>query len=108
MDMWYFNRQNTAHIEDLGRDWVAGCKSNRLSLTPKGWKPIVTWLETVPRCKFSENAIQTGGGEHRFWVYAKNVARKGHLRIRLVAFYGGGAKLSDWKELKTMHQMEIT
>jgi len=87
MDTWYFNRENTRCIKGLGRDWVAGCKSNRLILTPKGWKPIATWLETVPKCKFNENAIQTGEGERRFWVYAKNVTMKGRWRVRLVASY---------------------
>ncbi len=34
MDAWYFNRENTSHIEGLGKSWVAGCKSNRRLLTP--------------------------------------------------------------------------
>ena len=36
--MWYFNKDLTAHIEKMGKDWVAECKSNRLS---KGkWTPL--------------------------------------------------------------------
>jgi hypothetical protein len=87
MDSWYFNMENGEHIERLGKDWVAGCKSNRLILTPQGWTPISTWLETVPKEEFREVAIQTGEGERRFWVYAKNVTLKEHWRVRLIASY---------------------
>lgn len=85
MDTWYFNRQNTDCIEELGKDWVAGCKSNRLIQTPQGWTSISTWLETVPKEEFKEVTIQTEEGERRFWAYAKNVTMKGHWRVRLVA-----------------------
>lgn len=87
MDTWYFNRENTDFIEGLGKDWVAGCKSNRLVLTPKGWKPIVEWLDTAPKEEFKEVAVRTGEGERRFWACAKNVTLKEHWRVRLVVSY---------------------
>ena len=32
MDTWYFNKDLTTHIEKMGKDWVAECKSNSCSL----------------------------------------------------------------------------
>ena len=87
MDAWYFNKANADHIEGLGKDWVAGCKSNRLIQTPQGWTSISKWLETVPKEEFKEVTVQSGGEERRFWVYAKNVTMKEHWRVRLVASY---------------------
>jgi len=87
MDTWYFNRENMDFVEGFGKDWVSGCKSNRLILTPKGWTPISAWLEAVPKDKFVEVVIRAGDGEKHFWAYAKNVTLKGHWRVRLVASY---------------------
>ena len=87
MDSWYFNKANTDCIEGLGKDWVAGCRSNRLIRTPKGWTPLSTYLEAIPREKFKEVTIRTGGGERRFWAYAKNVTMRKQGRVRVVASY---------------------
>jgi hypothetical protein len=48
MDIWYFSKKLTDHIEFLGKDWIAQSKSNRLvksdgrwiSLKKFGWKKI--------------------------------------------------------------------
>lgn len=86
-DTWYFNRENMRFVEELGRDWVAGCKSNRLILMPGGWKPISAYIESVPRRKFREVKVRTENGERRFLAYAKNVTMKGGWRVRVVASY---------------------
>jgi len=90
MDTWYFNRENTRCIEALGRDWVAGCKQNRLILTPKGWTQASAHVETVPRSEFREVVIRTEDGERCFWAYAMNVVVKERRRVRLVASYEDG------------------
>jgi len=87
LDSWYFNAENIGCIEGLGRDWVAGCKSNRLILMPKGWTPISDHLEAVPKTEFKRVIIRTEDGERSFWTYAKNVVIKGPRRIRLVVSY---------------------
>ena len=87
LDSWYFNAQNARCIERLGKDWIAGCKSNRLVLMPNGWISISSYLEAVQKGEFKEVVIQTGEGERRFWVFAKNVTMKGRQRVRLVASY---------------------
>lgn len=87
MDVWYFNAENISYIEGLGKDWVAGCKPNRLILTPKGWTHISAYIEAVPKSEFKEIILRTEDGERRFWAYAKNVVIKERRRIRLVASY---------------------
>lgn len=86
-DIWYFNKMNMDCVEELGRDWVAGCKSNRLILMPGGWTPISTLIEGVPKSEFKEATVQTQKGERRFWTYAKNVAMKEGWRVRIVVSY---------------------
>ncbi len=77
MDVWYFNRKNVECVEEAGRDWVAGCKSNRLILMPRGWTSISAYIEDVPRSKHREVTIRTEKGERRLWAYAKNVTMGG-------------------------------
>ena len=74
-------------VEELGRDWVAGCKSNRLILMPGGWTPISAYIEAVPRSKYREVTVRTWKGERKFWAYAKNVTMKNGWRVRIVASY---------------------
>jgi SRSO17 transposase len=87
LDSWYFNAENASYIEGLGKDWVAGCKSNRLVLMPDGWVSISSYLQGVKKGEFQEVVIQTAEGEKRFWAYAKNVTMKGRQRVRLLASY---------------------
>jgi SRSO17 transposase len=86
-DTWYFNRRNMKCVEELGRDWVAGCRSNRLILMPGGWTSTSAYIERVPRSRFREVKIETEKGERRFWTYAKNVTMKGRWRVRIVVSY---------------------
>ena len=87
MDVWYFNVENISYVEGLGRDWVAGCKCNRLIRMPKGWTQVSAYIDTVAKSEFEEVVVRTEDGERRFWAYAKNVVMKGRRRIRLVASY---------------------
>jgi len=73
-------------VEELGREWVAGCKSNRLILMG-GWTPISSYIGAVLRSKYREVTIRTKKGERRFWTYAKDVTMKGRWRVRIVASY---------------------
>ena len=86
-DIWYFNRKNMECVEEVGRDWVAACKSNRLILMPGGWTPISAYIEKVSKSRFREVTVRTEKGEKWFWAYAKNVTMKGRWRVRIVASY---------------------
>lgn len=88
MDVWYFNFENTSYIEGLGKDWVAGCKINRLIQTGEGIVSLESYLKTVPATDFKMVSVKTPKGERHFWTYAKNVTLKKHLqRLRVVFSY---------------------
>ena len=88
MDVWYFNFENTSYIEGLGKDWVAGCKINRLIQTGEGIVSLESYLKTVPATDFKMVSVKTPKGERHFWTYAKNVTlKKHHQRLRVVFSY---------------------
>lgn len=88
MDVWYFNYDLTSYIEGLRKDWVAGCKSNRIILTGDGCASLADYLKSVPQEVFQKATVKTQDGERSFWTYAKNVTlKKHHQRVRVVFSY---------------------
>ena len=88
MDVWYFNFENTSYIEGLGKDWVAGCKLNRVIQTGNGYVSLTDYLRTVPKEAFKRVTVKMSDGERNFWTYAKNVTlRNHHQRVRAVFSY---------------------
>jgi len=59
MDAWYFNFENTSYIEGLSKDWVAGCKINRLIQTGEGYVSLESYLKTVPATDFKMVSVKT-------------------------------------------------
>jgi len=89
-DVWYFNFKLTSYTESLGKDWVAGCKMNRLILTGNGAASLADYLKTVPQEEFKKVSVKTKEGERVFWTFAKNVTlKKHHQRVRIVFSYKG-------------------
>lgn len=89
-DVWYFNFEMTSYTESLGKDWVAGCKMNRLILTGNGAASLADYLKTVPQEEFKKVSVKTKEGERVFWTFAKNVTlKKHHQRVRIVFSYKG-------------------
>jgi SRSO17 transposase len=87
-DVWYFNFENTNYIERLGKDWVAGCKINRLIQTGNGYVSLSDYLQTLPKEDFKKVSVKTREGERSFWTFAKNVSLKNHnQRVRVVFSY---------------------
>jgi hypothetical protein len=87
-DVWYFNYENTSFIEGLGKDWVAGCKINRLIQIGGNYVSLCDYLKTVSKESFKEFIMQTLEGERHFWTFAKNVTLKTHhQRVRVVFSY---------------------
>lgn len=87
-DVWYFNYENTSYVEDLGKDWVAGCKINRLIQIGNDYVSLADYLKTVPSEVFKKVTVKTSEGERIFWTYAKNVTlKKQHQRVRVVFSY---------------------
>lgn len=87
-DVWYFNFEVTSYTESIGKDWVAGCKINRLIQTGNGFVSLADYLKKVPEEEFKKVSVKTKEGERSFWTYAKNVTLKKHCqRIRVVFSY---------------------
>jgi SRSO17 transposase len=88
MDVWYFNFENTSYSEGLGKNWVAGCKINRLIQTGNGYVSLSDYLQTLPKEEFKKVSVKTVEGERCFWTFAKNVTLKKHnQRLRVVFSY---------------------
>lgn len=47
MDSWYFCKTLTQHIEQLGKDWVAQSKTNRLVKYRGRWIPLKQFAQTL-------------------------------------------------------------
>jgi len=47
MDNWYFCKTRTRHIEQLGKDWVAESKTNRLVTFQKRWLALKCLAHTL-------------------------------------------------------------
>ena len=87
-DVWYFNYDNTSYIESLHKDWVMGCKINRLIQIGNNYVSLCEYLKTVPQEAFKKVTVKTQEGERSFWTYAKNVTLKTHhQRVRVVFSY---------------------
>jgi SRSO17 transposase len=92
-DVWYFNYENTRYVEGLGKDWVAGCKINRLIQIGNDYVPLADYLKIVPDEAFKKVTVKTSEGERSFWTYAKNVTlKKHHQRVRVVFSYENNIK----------------
>jgi len=87
-DVWYFNYENTMYVEGLGKDWVSGCKINRLLQVGNDYVSLADYLPRVPSEDFKKVTVKTHEGERCFWTYAKNVTLKTHhQRVRVVFSY---------------------
>lgn len=87
-DVWYFNYENTSYVEGLGKDWVSGCKINRLIQIGNDYVSLSDYLKTVPQEAFQKVTVKTHEGERIFYTYAKNVTlKKHHQRVRVVFSY---------------------
>lgn len=88
MDTWYFNNDLTGTIECMSKDWVSGCKINRVILFDGKEISLEDYLKTVPKEEFQSVAMKTREGERVFYTYAKNVTLKSHhQRVRVVFSY---------------------
>jgi len=87
-DVWYFNFELTSYTQSLCKDWVAGCKINRLIIFDGKEISLEDYLKTVPREEFKKVSVKTKEGERVFYTFAKNVTLKSHhQRVRVVFSY---------------------
>jgi len=81
MDIWYFCKSLTDHIEHLGKDWVAQSKSNRLVKSEGKWISLKS---------FGRNMLDIGGfrvvelGDKRYLMKVFTVMMKKTGTVRLL------------------------
>lgn len=81
MDIWYFSKKLTDHIELLGKDWVAQCKSNRLVKSQKKWVSLKSFAEdAIGRYAFKNITL----GDKTYLMKAFTVQMKGMGKVKLL------------------------
>jgi len=81
MDIWYFSKKLTDHIESFGKDWIAQSKSNRQVRYNKDW---------ISLKKFGWKKLQRGGfkvvilGDQKYLMKVFTVTMKKMGRVRLL------------------------
>jgi SRSO17 transposase len=94
-DSWFLNGKTVSLIESLRKDWVFGCKSDRVVLMPNGWMSLSDWSKTLPNDKFKPVNVWYEKKKHVFYCCAANLKMRSldGKRVRIVVSY-------DNKELK--------
>ncbi len=102
-DEWFFNEDNTSHIESLGKDWVFESASDRLVMMPKGWVHLSDWARTLPREKFKPVEVSYQTKKHTYWCCSKNVtmSKMGDRRVNILVSYDNPELKGDPKFLAT-------
>ncbi|GAI15451.1 unnamed protein product [marine sediment metagenome] len=81
MDIWYFSKNLTDHIESLGKDWIAQSKSNRLVKSKGKW---------ISLKKFGRKMLNNGGfrvvelGDQKYLMKVFTVTMKKAGKVRLL------------------------
>ncbi len=88
-DSWFLNSETVGLIESLKKDWVFGCKSDRVVLMPNGWTSLSEWAKTLPNDKFKSVNVWYEKKKHVFYCYASNLKMRSldGRRIRIVVSY---------------------
>lgn len=82
MDSWYFNQDNTRHIEQRHKHWVAACKANRLIDWNGRRLRLDEWVRTISGAEFRHVVLKDGS---QYWAYYKTVTMVNQGRVRIVA-----------------------
>ena len=107
MDCWYFCKDMTAHIEGLGKSWIAEAKSNRLVWYNGKWRSLLYFAnEMIGKYNFKVANI---GDESKYYMKVFTVKMKeiGTVRLLVSLNKHGNFKFYvsnrlDWKELSMM------
>jgi len=81
MDIWYFSKNLTDHIESLGKDWIAQSKSNRLVKSKGKW---------ISLKKFGRKMLNNSGfrvvelGDQKYLMKVFTVTMKKAGKVRLL------------------------
>lgn len=87
-DSWFFNKENTDLIEEKGKGWVMGCKSNRLIRPGRNEKVSLSkYAERLSPQDFEP--IEVGAKEKKttYYVYGKTFSMSKQGRVKVVISY---------------------
>lgn len=80
MDIWYFSKKLTDHIEFLGKDWIAQSKSNRLVKSEGRWIPLKKFGWKKIRQK-SFKVVTLGEKKYLMKVFTVTMKKTGKVRV---------------------------
>jgi hypothetical protein len=103
MDIWYFCKTLTNHIEHLGKNWVAQSKSNRLVQSNGKWISLETFGKKMLN-KGGFKVVQLGDDTYLMKVFTVSMNDMGKIRLLVSLDYHGNINFYvsnnlDWDEL---------
>jgi len=103
MDIWYFCKTLTSHIEHLGKDWVAQSKSNRLVKSGGKWISLKGFGRKMLD-KGGFKVVQLGDDQYLMKVFTVSMNGMGKVRVLVSLDYHGNINFYvtnrlDWDEL---------
>ena len=107
-DSWYFSKDLTDQIEQLGKDWVFQSKSNRLIISNRKWTPLSKFAEKmINKKKFRVVFI----GDDKYFMKVFKVRMKGMGMLKLLITMSKHGNFNfyitnrlDWKEVGIARQ----
>ena len=107
-DSWYFSKDLTDQIEQLGKDWIFQSKSNRLIMSNRKWTPLSKFAEKIiNKKKFRVVFI----GDDKYFMKVFSVRMKGMGLVRLIITMNKHGNFNfyisnrlDWKEVEIARQ----
>ena len=82
-DSWYFSKPFVLEIEALGKDWVGGCKANRVVIINQQRAVLGEYLSSLP--KESYQPIEVDG--KTYYCHHKVYTLQQRLRVKVVAYH---------------------
>ena len=108
VDSWYFSKDLTDRIEQLGKDWIFQSKSNRLIMSNRKWTPLSKFAEKIINKK-KFRIIFIGDDKYFMKVFSVRMKGMGLVRLQITMNKHGNfnfyiSNRLDWKEVEIARQ----
>ena len=103
MDVWYFCKKMTDHIEHLEKDWIAEAKSNRLIWFHGKWISLQNFAQQMIN-KYNFRVVDIGDERYHMKAFSVRLKEMGTVRLLVSLNKYGNFKFYvsnrlDWKEV---------
>jgi len=103
MDIWYFCRKLTQHIEQLKKDWIAEARTNRLVKSKRKWISLKQFAEKMIN-EVAFKIVILGDNQFLMKVFTVNMNNMGKVRLLVSLNQYGNFRFYvsnrlDWNEL---------